>query len=423
MSANTALITTAFPVRDHHTSKENPLTATKKPSGKTVRVYGAILVQRGTPIFLGGMPSDVVVQQKKVALFDPETNEGYQREPSHARMNEAGKYYEGGGRMPNPLLMNIRESDFDRVTVKPLKDIEGYEAAQADGSDWIGYGYVEFPDDLDLWLYDGQHRGGGLDWVHERHVDFGHFPVPVSVTLGLTEDGELKEFYNVNNFAKGVRTDLAWTLLRKQTSTDPDLADLMEDKGQEWVLRGLDVVEHLKKHSPTWKDSIQLPNQKKVKGDSLTIMQAQFVRSLRPVLDMKLLNRATAQEIATILDAFWTGVRRVLPEAFDEPKQYVLQKGPGVIALHRVLPEVIEVLRVRSERAGDPDAYERALQGLKDLNGEITTEEGTVRVHGVDYWKSGPEGVASQFTGDAGRKRLYVNIRAVLPKPTAGLEI
>lgn len=422
MTTSTLLIT-ALPAYDPQLPKENPLTATKKPSGKTVRVYGSILVQRGTPIFLGGMPSEVIVRQKKVALFNSETNEGYQREPSQTRMNEAGKYYEGGGRMPNPLLMNIREKDFDRVTVKPTQDVEGYEAAQADDADWIGYGYIEFPDDLDFWLYDGQHRGGGLDWVLDRDSTFGHFPVPVSVALGLTEDGELKEFYNVNNFAKGVRTDLAWTLLRRQAQVDPDLADLIEDKGQEWVLRGLDVVEYLKEHSPIWKDSIQLPNQKKVKSDKLTIMQAQFVRSLRPVFEINLLKRATPQEIATILDAFWEGVRRVLPEALDDPKRYVLQKGPGVIALHRVLPEIIEVLRGNGERAGDPDAYERVLQGLKNLSGEITTEEGTVRVHGVDYWKSGPEGVASQFTGDAGRKRLYVNVRSVLPKPTEGLTI
>lgn len=422
MTSSTLLIT-ALPTHHSQSPKENPLTATKKPSGKVVRVYGSILVQRGTPIFLGGMPSEVVVRQKKVALFDSETNEGYQREPSQTRINEAGKYYEAGGRMPNPLLMNIRESDFDRVTVKPSQDIEGYEKAQAEAGNWIGYGYIEFPDDLDLWLYDGQHRGGGLNWVLDRAADFGHFPVPVSVTLGLTEDGELKEFYNVNNFAKGVRTDLAWTLLRRQAQVDPDLADLLEDKGQEWVLRGLDVVEHLKAQSPIWKDSIQLPNQKKVKSDKLTIMQAQFVRSLRPVFEVNLLKRATPQEVGTILDAFWEGVRRVLPEAFDDPKHYVLQKGPGVIALHRVLPEIIEVLRGKGDRAGDPDAYERVLQGLTNLSGEITTDEGTVRVHGVDYWKSGPEGVASQFTGDAGRKRLYVNIRSVLPKPTEGLSI
>lgn len=38
-------------------------------------------------------------------------------------------------------------------------------------------------------------------------------------------------------------------------------------------------------------------------------------------------------------------------------------------------------------------------------------------VSGADFWKAGPEGVASQWTGDAGRKRLAVRIQTVIPRP------
>jgi hypothetical protein len=46
---------------------------------------------------------------------------------------------------------------------------------------------------------------------------------------------------------------------------------------------------------------------------------------------------------------------------------------------------------------------------------------GPVPVRGADFWRSGSEGVASQFSGDAGRKRLSVLIRQLMPRPAEEL--
>ncbi len=102
-----------------------------------------------------------------------------------------------------------------------------------------------------------------------------------------------------------------------------------------------------------WKGRIQAPNQKGKKSDQLTIPQAGFVRSLRPLLDMPLMAKAEPAKIAMVLQAYWEGIAQVLPEPFDpvnNPKDYAIQKGQGTIALHRVLPQVIEVLRARAVR-------------------------------------------------------------------------
>ena len=384
-----------------------------------IHLDGALCVQRGTPMLQAFASGKLVVRQKAVDVYDPTTEEGYQRAPVTARIKAAAAYYEKGGRMPNPLLMNVREDDFDRVRVTITNgDRDAYQHAIEEGGHWIGTGFIEFEPDLQLWLYDGQHRGGGLELLVARDVDFGEFPVPVSVTLGLSTPDETKEFYEVNTNAKSVKTDLAWALLSRMAEDDPDLRELLETKDKDWITRGIDVTKELQALGGPWAGRIQAPNQKKSRGDDLTIPQAQFVRSLKPVLDMPVLKRADATTVASILNAYWTGISRVLPEPFDgSPNDYVIQKGQGAVALHRVLPQVIELLRAKGMRLGDPDAYAQVMTDLPHLSGEFVEPDGTVVPRsGEDFWKVGS--VASGFSGDAGRRRLGILIQTLLPKPS-----
>ncbi len=392
--------------------------ARRSADSRKVRLEGALCVQRGTPMFQAFVKGDLVVRQSKVDKFDPETRRGYQREGVTARMKSAATYYGKGGRMPNPLLMNIREEDFDRVRVEiTSSDPAGYERAIKENGDWIGSGYIEFEPDIPLWLYDGQHREGGLEILIARDVDFGSFPVPICLTLGLDDLQELKEFYEVNTNAKSVKTDLAWALLREMAAEDEDLRDLLESKDKDWTIRGIDVGRELQNLGGPWAGRIQEPNQKKSRGDDLVIPQAQFVRSLKPVLDMPLLKRADAKTIANILNAYWQGIQQVLPEPFTKPADYVIQKGQGAIALHRVLPQVIEVVRSKSKGLADPNAYAEVMADLPTLSGEFVEQDGnTVVRSGEDFWRVGS--VASGFSGDAGRRRLGILVQTVLPKPS-----
>ena len=114
----------------------------------------------------------------------------------------------------------------------------------------------------------------------------------------------------------------------------------------------------------------------------------------------------------------------MLPEPFlpgTNPKEYAIQKGQGAVALHRVLPQAIESVRSKGESLNDPSAYAEVMRNLPSLSGEIVTDMGPVPVEGPAFWRSGPEGVASQFSGDAGRKRLSVLIRQLMPKPAEEL--
>lgn len=393
-----------------------------------LRLRGSLAVQNGVPMILGYAAAEPLTQSASVDTFDPDSGDGYQRVPQPSRIKQASDYYAGGGRMPNPILANLREDDFESIKVIVSEDEKGYYDAVENKLNWIGMGEIVIPSAVRVWVYDGQHRSGAIDTLVDIRSDaFADFPVPVSLTLGLNGVEEMKEFFEVNNNAKSVKVDLAWELLRKMAEDDPDLAEMLEIKGRDWQTRGSDVIDALVESGGLWSDKIQRANVKKIRSDSLTLNSAQFIRSLQPVLAMPAFKKAEPKQVATVLDAYWEGIAKVLPEPFEgstDPKKYVIQKGPGAIAFHRVLPQVVEVLRGRGERLGDPDAYARALKDLPTLSGEIVTEDGvTTNVTGADFWKAGPEGVASQWTGDAGRKRLAVRIQQVIPRPSDDLNL
>lgn len=94
----------------------------------TIRLQGTVLVQRGQAMLLTAMRAEDLGRHKKVDVYDPVTKQGYQRTAQTARVNSAAKYYgEKDGRMPNPLLVNIREEDFSKLTVIINGDQAGFE--------------------------------------------------------------------------------------------------------------------------------------------------------------------------------------------------------------------------------------------------------------------------------------------------------
>jgi DGQHR domain-containing protein len=387
---------------------------------KALRIRGSLAIQRGVPILVGFANADEIVEHADVDRFDPETDNGYQRDPQAARIRLAAEYYADGGRMPNPMLVNIRAEDFEKIeVVLSAKDRVEYENAIESGGNWIGTAEIVVPAAVTIWVYDGQHRGGAWENLVLRDADlYGSVPIPLSITLGLDTTEEMKEFYEVNQNAKAVKTDLAWELLQQMAENDPVLAEALEIKGQDWKTRGQDVVKAMIDSGGIWSDKIQRANVTRSAKDNLTLNSAQFIRSLQPVFGMPVFAKADADTIATVLNAYWQGISQVLPEAFTEPKKFVIQKGPGAIAFHRVLPQVIDVLRARGDRLGDANAYAEVLKELPNLSGEIMHEDGRrEQIDGGDFWKAGPEGVASQWTGDAGRKRLAVRIQSVIPRP------
>ncbi|MFC9938564.1 DGQHR domain-containing protein [Nocardiopsis alba] len=367
-----------------------------------------------------------VSNHQKIDIFDPDTGTGYQRAAVTSRVRKAATYYdEKRGRMPNPLLVNVREQDMneERVVVLVDDDQTGYENAVLEGGNWIGTGRIEFTDDLELWIYDGQHRVGGLNQLLDGQEGYEGFPVPISLTLGLDQGQEMREFYEVNTNAVPVKTDLAWQLLTKMAEDDPELREMLAAEDKDWVTRAYAVVDELEKLDGPWRGRFQEANRRKTRGDGVTIPKPQFARSLKPVLDMPSFKRADAATIAVVINAYWIGIKQVMPEPFEEGQEdYVLQKGSGAVALHRVLPQVVEVVRSNGGRLGQPEGYAEVMKELPTLEGESVDNDGQLTTRsGADFWRVGS--VASGFSGDAGRRRLSLLIQSRLPSPAETIQL
>src|SRR5688572_12875238 len=103
-----------------------------------IRIRGALAVQRGVPILIGFAQADELTESTEVDAYSADSGTGYQRDAQSVRIRKAADYYSGGGRMPNPILVNIREADFENIDVVILEDRASYDAAIENGNNWIG---------------------------------------------------------------------------------------------------------------------------------------------------------------------------------------------------------------------------------------------------------------------------------------------
>jgi len=368
-------------------------------------------------MFLGYVPAPLIAVQAKVDVRHPQSAQGYQRVPVQGRIGKVATYYERGGLMSNPLMLNIRDSDMHALRVDAVgPGKHSFKAAVRDKSNWVGSGMLTFPRDLSLWMYDGQHRQAGLALLLQRHSEiFANFPVPVAITLGLSRTAEAREFYELNTNAVAVQTDLAWTLLASLAAEDPSLRDTLVDRERDWLIKGEEIVSELERKDGPWHGRFLPVNTRKRMSDGTLVRRAQFVRSLRPVLEFPLLKRANATDIAEIVNAHWLGIAQVLPDAFVEPAGFVLQKGTGINTFHTLLPHVIEIIRSRCQRLTDPQAHAEVLRGLKDLSGYAVVGGSQIQTSGAEFWRVGS--AASTFSGNAGKRRIRALVQEVLPTP------
>src|SRR5438093_1157405 len=96
-----------------------------------------------------------------------------------------------------------------------------------------------------------------------------------------------------------------------------------------------------------WRDMIRMP------GESLKpehmMKQHSIVSSLEPVVNDTIMKRLSDDEAGKLLLNYWSAARDRWASAFEEPKEYVLQKALGAGALHQIFPDVIELCRAADD--------------------------------------------------------------------------
>ena len=356
----------------------------------------------GIHTIVGSMPIRFLVPENyKIPRRDTLKKEGYQREVSRNRVNKlVTDLQKGRVDLPTAILLNLRDTSVDTLLIQ--------------GNN--GETFMPEPSDQrcgPFYVVDGQHRVVALhDLVEDNPEKWGEFKIPFVCMIGASIRQEMEQFYVVNSNAKSVRTDLALDLLKQRAESDPNIMEALIERGEKWKVDAETIVEKLSETSPVWKYRIRFPNQPKI---DTTIGSASMVSSLKPLLGTPYFGAINIDNQLKILDAYWRGIREVLPEVFNEdPSRYSIQKGSGVGVLHGVLVQVLEYIRSKGLSVIDHASYGDAMRAaLVDLEGD--TPDGDI-VTGVSFWRAGSDGAAGAYSSNAARRVLVAKIKSRLPQ-------
>ncbi len=342
-----------------------------------------------------------LIPRVAIALRSHFDSEGYQREASRSRVSKladsvAAKRVD----LPTALLLNLRDFNCDANLIL---------RSDSETVDGLVPAVLRLTDEK-LWCVDGQHRIRALQrLVEDPTGDWNDYIIPFVCILGGTPEFELEQFYVVNSNAKSVPTSLAFELLTARASSNPELIETLQGENKEWVTIATEMVNDLEDRQQLWKGRVRFPNEPR-KGT--TIQLSGMVNSLRPVLNTPFFKMMTPQNRVTVIDAFWEGVRRCIPDAFTQPQDYTIQKSLGVTVMHQLLPDIVEVVRAKSLSTTDAEAYKDVLyEPLTDLSEENPDGE---PVSGAEFWATAPRGAAGTFSSSAGRRVLTSRFRRML---------
>lgn len=366
-------------------------------------IMGPRLIRAEVPIVTGFISAGSLIPNNFVVPHrDPRTGRGYQRLPQEARINElATDLRKGRVDLPTSVLLNIRNREARRAYQDGHLNLSSF----ADSGKSLGY-------EPKFYVVDGQHRILALKRLIEEFEKekWSKYQIPFTCMLGATEEEEMDQFYIVNSKAKSVRTDLAYELLSKRAQ-DPEVMESLVERGQDWQVYATNIVRLLSDESPVWRNRIRFAAMEK--GETV-MPSASMTASLKPVLNSPFFKALSSEQQVSILDAYWRGIRDLMPEAFDNPSDFSIQKGIGVTVLHTTFTQIVEIARSRGEAITEPSTYSSILHGaLLEIEGENATGE---PVSGLDFWRAAPLGAAGSYSSSAGRRVLIAKIQQRLPK-------
>lgn len=359
------------------------------------RVVAQRLVQDGVTVYVTALDAGTInrlslVDQWKPYLEDTHPDQGYQRAVVQAHAKKIAKYLldEDEERlMPTAILLSSRKP----LRFQPL-DIEG------NGGDGPQVGILEL--EGPLYKVDGQHRTEGFKIAAEADPALNRFPLPTVIMEARDKMEEIKQFYTVNTTAKRVRTDLADRLLRAMGEFDE-----VPTKG--WRKKALEIVDYLAKEpGGPWQGLIKMPN-------ALTGIASQrtWTESLKPVLD-GILGDQPSETIAKAVSNYWRALKKLMPEAFEDPKEYVIQKSTGVFALNEVAAHVFKI------------AYQEGGDFSVDHLAEILERAADSGKLDAQFWASTKNGgEAPMYAGRGGMATLAREILEAMPEAEVRIRV
>lgn len=345
--------------------------------------------------FVGVLTFGELVARYQIPHRVHATDEGYQRKPSASRVNKLARdLHARRVDLPTAVLLSVRDAD-----LYPRLDSSGRYI-------------LSVPDNgsRPFYVVDGQHRIEALRKVMDEDPDgdWAEFKVPAVVIFGADRGVEMDQFHIVNSNAKSISTDLALDLLKTRATKDDAFRKYLDSVGESWKVISQDLTERVSRRG-VWNGRIRFPNESK--GKTL-INSNSFVTSLRRALEQENFATYLPEQRADIIDAYWSGIKEALPECFEDPASYNVQRTIGVYVLHYLLPTVLEYAVKFGNPVYDADTYFRLFsQTLWDLTGDNQLDGEAV---GSDFWRVGAEGAAGTYSSGAGQRVLREKIRREL---------
>lgn len=294
---------------------------------------------------------------------------GYQRNPDESRVKKIAKYFEKRESiMPIAGLVNVRE--IGRIKYNESKK------------------ELNIPDGTNVWVVDMQHRLKGLVKAREDSLIGDNFSFPVVITEGLEQIKEAAQFYLINTNSKKMDVALTRRLLI-ENNLIKDISDV-----KPWEIQAvqitIDLNQLLSLQENPWYGAIRRPNEERKHPHIAT--EKSFVSSLRQLLLTEKWKQP--HKAAKRLSNFWLAIKENVPEVFNDPNRYLMQRTPGMFAFNFfIAPQFLN-------RYKDKD-FKNKLAGLKRL--------------GADFWKRSNKRGARRFgTGMSGYSNLADHIKKYL---------
>ena len=371
-----------------------------------------ILLLKGQPIynsirgealdtFVGTLKVSELIERYQIPHRIHAKDEGYQRKPSASRVNKLARdLHKGRVDLPTSVLLSVRDPE-----LSPQLDSSGRYilTLPANGT-------------RPFYVVDGQHRLEALKKVIDEDPDspWFDFKIHAVIIFGADKGVEMDQFHTVNSNAKSISTDLALDLLKTRAKQDDKFRKYLIEEGQGWKILSQELTEKVSQRQ-MWKGKIRFPNEPK--GRTL-INSNSFVTSLKRTLEQENFATYLPEQRADIIDAYWQGIAEAMPECFEIPDAYNIQKTIGVYVLHYLLPTVLSY----AIRFGSPvyasETYHRIFdETLNGLTGDNQVDGEAV---GPDFWKVGAEGASGTYSSGAGQRVLREKIRRELQENLSG---
>jgi DGQHR domain-containing protein len=262
----------------------------------------------GRPVLLGFAPAKTLHAMSFADVLDEQTGRGYQRRFNAQHSLDFRRYIQRPGSATIPLALNLRPRTDGAWRLNDLPG--GLVALHARPAVKV-FAQV-----------DCQHR---LGYLSDLDLD-----LPFMSFIEMDEHDEMEIFGVINGKAKGLSRSLL----------DFHDAQLCSDLAAE---RPELLIALFLKNEPTspWYHRLDLggnPVSGLERRASLRTVQKAakvFLRRTRPTCPMN------AEVAAQALHDFWVAVAAVLPEAFAQPRGYLVTKGIGVYALMELAADIV----------------------------------------------------------------------------------